>query len=1136
MKLRLKRLCLNTLIVLSPVLACAQDSTNTRLLAKSNDYWGYVDRDGDVAIPFKYTKANPFDENGIAQVDYRGEFQVIDKTGEVLLAGDYEVFKHFVGQYYKYKQNGKWGVTTLKDKFRSENVYLEPYPFSEQPYLFKLNTDSLWGVLDSTLKPVVPFEFSDLWLDSNHIITEKQGKWGAYSLSGKQMLKNEWDSIQPLSTNHLIGFKGESCFLVNGLDHSQRPISQQEYYPLNETYFGQDDNGFTNVIRFSDLQQVQIKSNYVSPLPGYDHNFVYALDGFFGLYHFNEKEILKAEDEYQEITATEGLLHVRKGGKFKLYSVSGKLLCDTAFDQRQPFMNNLAFVRRGPNWGIISRTGELPLPITYRSITILDAEIRAITSDGSLHLYEFRNGQVTDKMVFGSIYKLNLKGFKNISQAINMPISNVNTSWFLKERWGLRDSAGKILIKPLFSAMEKCATSPYVLVQLPLSKYDKYPFGIKSRGGNRKVGLVDESTGKIIAFPHFSMVDRRDVNNPDQDFVRVRSYAGYYAVVSKSAKRSRIAWKSPYIGPFKDGLAPIYLKGYMTLKKPSKDAVPVGTLASVLQDMGLAVTDRVFYRTGYAPHQKVYMTKGYWNYIRPDGRLLFGPNESIEGQRVILDFATPFERGLAKVRWNGKWALINVHGEYISDFKFHWIETVKHKDSLYYRTYVDAPQHTCFNNDGKVINSLPLTQVDPFSDGYAWVKRGKKTGLMDMNGKVTFADYEIRKYTPYNAGYASVKVGRKWHFVNEDLEIQEDNRRFYNLGQFNDARVFAKSRGPRYTKPLYGFLNEDFEWVIQPKYLRAYDFKNGFAMVKNPKGRYLFIDRQGQLVSRKQFSRVKPFNEAGIAQVWKGSRSGVINAKGDFVVPLRNHRIFIQETSIFVENHWILVVKDLKGRRLSRHKKIMRVYPMKDGLARVRQNGYIGYINNEGKWALPPKYSSATDFENGFALVGKIGGKVIINSDGDTTNPTRFKRRYGFSNGFIVQQTKSKPPQYYFVNTSGVNRFGTYYQYAQDFQKGKAIVMTDRKYGVIDTRGLQIVPPIFSSITQIEENYVIATNRFNYGLLGERGEEVLPPVYENIRILPDDVIMITKEEIPSYMDMSFKWIWKAGSLANLNNF
>lgn len=127
-----------------------------------------------------------------------------------------------------------------------------------------------------------------------------------------------------------------------------------------------------------------------------------------------------------------------------------------------------------------------------------------------------------------------------------------------------------------------------------------------------------------------------------------------------------------------------------------------------------------------------------------------------------------------------------------------------------------------------------------------------------------------------------------------------------------------------------------------------------------------------------------------------------------------------------------------------------------------------GYINEKGTFVLPPKYEWANDFqENGLAIVRMKNLTGIINSDGY----------------FIVK------PKYDSISP---------------FSEGRATVIDDEGYKVIDESGKEITSKSYSFIGDFQEGRVLVANsnehgEYLYGYLNKRGNEVIPLSYESAK-------------------------------------
>ena len=78
---------------------------NNNLLAKSQDgKWGFVNKEGNVAVDYQYDKVTELNQYGFAGVMKDGKWGVVDRNGDVIVEPVYELTDdnpEFIGQYYR---------------------------------------------------------------------------------------------------------------------------------------------------------------------------------------------------------------------------------------------------------------------------------------------------------------------------------------------------------------------------------------------------------------------------------------------------------------------------------------------------------------------------------------------------------------------------------------------------------------------------------------------------------------------------------------------------------------------------------------------------------------------------------------------------------------------------------------------------------------------------------------------------------------------------------------------------------------------------------------------------------------------------------------------------------------------------
>jgi len=147
-----------------------------------------------------------------------------------------------------------------------------------------------------------------------------------------------------------------------------------------------------------------------------------------------------------------------------------------------------------------------------------------------------------------------------------------------------------------------------------------------------------------------------------------------------------------------------------------------------------------------------------------------------------------------------------------------------------------------------------------------------------------------------------------------------------------------------------------------------------------------------------------------------------------------------------------------------------------EGLAGICINGKWGFIDVSEKIIIECKYDNICSFCNGFA---KVAHKKydsyhwgFINKSGKEITPIIYEELKNFNEGLAIVNQKYK--EYFFIDTDGKSKFNESYSYADSFQNGIAIVgkKGDKdyvsKYGLIDTKG-EIVEPLICNLDTIKD-------------------------------------------------------------------
>ena len=83
---------------------------------------------------------------------------------------------------------------------------------------------------------------------------------------------------------------------------------------------------------------------------------------------------------------------------------------------------------------------------------------------------------------------------------------------------------------------------------------------------------------------------------------------------------------------------------------------------------------------------------------------------------------------------------------------------------------------------------------------------------------------------------------------------------------------------------VFGFLDENLDYLVEPKYDEVRNFSHGMAVVKNKDGLYGYIDTTGTEVIPCQYESVKSFGDYDLAAVMVNGKWGMIKKDGSYYI------------------------------------------------------------------------------------------------------------------------------------------------------------------------------------------------------------------------------------------------------------
>ncbi len=265
---------------------------------------------------------------------------------------------------------------------------------------------------------------------------------------------------------------------------------------------------------------------------------------------------------------------------------------------------------------------------------------------------------------------------------------------------------------------------------------------------------------------------------------------------------------------------------------------------------------------------------------------------------------------------------------------------------------------------------------------------------------------------------------------------------------------------------LYGFADADGETVIEPKYDVASLADYGLYYVQSGKKRGFLNDN--------------------LESVFMSEQITATNASEDFVIYTHDKKYgFINiKTGSVIEAEY------------------EAAYDFSEGLAGVVKDGRLGFMDTKGKIVIEPTYNpkGLNYFKEGKCYVrdsedmpgyyiDKSGNKAI---DGVFLYGMPFYEERAF-----VKENDG----WHIIDEKGAHIFGkplgSYSEAVPGrFSDGKATVVVDNKYGVIDSDGNYVIYPDFDELLTLSGGCVVFKKDGKYGYMKADGKVIIEPIYD----------------------------------------
>ncbi len=518
---------------------------------------------------------------------------------------------------------------------------------------------------------------------------------------------------------------------------------------------------------------------------------------------------------------------------------------------------------------------------------------------------------------------------------------------------------------------------------------------------------------------------------------------------------------------------------------------------------------------GFAPAKK----KGKWGFINAAGKWTVKP---------IYEEASNFSDGMAGVQQNGLWGFINPVGELKIPFAFSKTYAFKNGIANVILPNMLPRQSILIDATGKQIAPPHLfrTEITPNVFFIVSQKENKDSVFcyVDAQGN-NISDWYLNRF---EWGKPNQKVAVPASLENDQvpaktLESNSSKLLYAFLDEnakvispwFDEIRAFKNGIAPAQKNHRFGFINEQYETLVDFQYLeiRVFDEKRYVAQTLNEG--FLLLNLDGSVIG-KEFHGFDLFNKERI----------VAYSMEDFLGKKTYKKaLFTDEgeqksgwyINIYPKSNWYHRVIDERLRRDERGNAYMeKIYNyIVDSTGEVlsdwrpchemiwQNNGDRKYNDSIFHFLHQPKsnyYIEETFFENVFYQELKMDGNTIHFEGGDYHDGmamiSEIKNTEIIENN-LGEITFSNPQvKYGFIDWYGDVVIPCKYDYISGFSDGKAIFRQNGKYGAIDYKGKVILQPKYDLLGNFGSGIAPYYVDSAWGYISSKGKQVLKPIFE----------------------------------------
>lgn len=410
-----------------------------------------------------------------------------------------------------------------------------------------------------------------------------------------------------------------------------------------------------------------------------------------------------------------------------------------------------------------------------------------------------------------------------------------------------------------------------------------------------------------------------------------------------------------------------------------------------------------------------------------------------------------------------KTGCVDGRGKIVTPFIYDGLQVIDDKHII----VSEHGRYGVINYNNEQVIPMQYGLIAPVPGGKYFVVRSadKHYGVIDeRNGVMVPMEYEDYCVPQTSTYLIAMQKGYSWGVV--DIRNKNTVVPFvYDRLDATDFHGFFRA----HAAGKEGIIDSANQKVLSNRYQNVTMLMPGFYAVDDGYGRNVLNSREEKILDYRLLN-VTMNDDYMILSEMEDRYLG-IDTNGNLIMPMElNHPFKVIDGMVNLEPLPLGATVKSTGKFYDlKRKKVIRVFPengkykevasFHEGVAIVRDaDGYLGYINKEGKEIAPCIFEEAGLFSDGRALVSIDNRDGYIDKTGRLVIDTAYFDGETFSNGLARIHTQSGIG---YISPDGRKKILPVFEGGGDFRNSRATVMKAGKWGVINKEGKTIIPFIY---------------------------------------------------------------------------